>query len=429
MRDLFFITIFIGSIPFILRSPRVGVLMWVWISVANPHRESFGWIMTFPVLDLIAGATLVSVVLNMKQLHVPKDDGIFRLLIVFFIWCTLTTIFSVYPESAWIKWEKFAKSFLIVFLIIFTHTTRRHVYALVWVLVLSVGFTGIKSGLFTILTAGNYRVWGPLGTWWGDNNHVSAVMLMFFPILIALAVSWKVAAYRYMTLFAAFLYFVTIFGTHSRGGLVGLVGVYMMYALRTKKLFKSLAGAAVIVGVALVFMPSHWLNRMESIEGHEDQSSQTRLVQWAYAIDIANERPFFGNGFDGNFDPYYQTLFLADEIEENRGRAMHSVYFELLSEQGYIGLLIFLMIGASALRASNKYKLSKSEVVSSANSDDRTWIKKLAYSLQFGMAGYAANGATINVAYLDIYYFLIALLVCIGVVIRNEEKTASKAVS
>jgi probable O-glycosylation ligase (exosortase A-associated) len=203
----------------------------------------------------------------------------------------------------------------------------------------------------------------------------------------------------------------------------------MMYALRTKKLFKSLAGAAVIVGVALVFMPSHWLNRMESIEGHEDQSSQTRLVQWAYAIDIANERPFFGNGFDGNFDPYYQTLFLADEIEENRGRAMHSVYFELLSEQGYIGLLIFLMIGASALRASNKYKLSKSEVVSSANSDDRTWIKKLAYSLQFGMAGYAANGATINVAYLDIYYFLIALLVCIGVVIRNEEKTASKAVS
>jgi hypothetical protein len=162
---------------------------------------------------------------------------------------------------------------------------------------------------------------------------------------------------------------------------------------------------------------------MESIESHEDQSSQTRLVQWAYAIDIANERPFFGNGFDGNFDPYYQTLFLADEIEENRGRSMHSVYFELLSEQGYIGLLIFLILGASALRASNKYKLSKIEVVGSASSDDQIWIKKLGYSLQFGMAGYAANGATINIAYLDIYYFLIALLVCIGVVIKNEEKS------
>ena len=42
LRDLLVFAIVFGSIPFILRRPWIGVLMWVWISVMNPHRLSWG---------------------------------------------------------------------------------------------------------------------------------------------------------------------------------------------------------------------------------------------------------------------------------------------------------------------------------------------------------------------------------------------------
>ncbi|MBK9705057.1 MAG: hypothetical protein IPO75_17360 [Betaproteobacteria bacterium] len=49
---------------------------------------------------------------------------------------------------------------LIGFLVV---SERRHLNLLTAVLALSVGFFGIKGGIFTIASGGSYRVWGTGG--------------------------------------------------------------------------------------------------------------------------------------------------------------------------------------------------------------------------------------------------------------------------
>ena len=59
LRDPFVFAIVFGSLPFILRRPHVGVLMWVWISVMNPHRLAWSWAYNFNFAAIIAAVRTV----------------------------------------------------------------------------------------------------------------------------------------------------------------------------------------------------------------------------------------------------------------------------------------------------------------------------------------------------------------------------------
>jgi hypothetical protein len=39
MRDILVTLIVFGALPFVFKRPYIGVLLWVWISVMNPHTQ------------------------------------------------------------------------------------------------------------------------------------------------------------------------------------------------------------------------------------------------------------------------------------------------------------------------------------------------------------------------------------------------------
>ena len=159
-------------------------------------------------------------------------------------------------------------------------------------------------------------------------------------------------------------------------------------------------------------MPQSWHDRMGTIINYEEDGSATnRLIQWKYAIDISLERPFFGNGFDAFFyQPYYHKYV----AHKDTNRAVHSVYFQVLGEQGYIGLAMYLSMLAMLVVCSKKYALL------SKDRTDLLWASSLIGAIQFSVIGFAANGLTINVAYLDLYFFLLAFEVLLISQIRQE---------
>ena len=63
MRDILLAVIIFGSIPLILRRPQIGVVMYVWISVMNPHRLTFGFSYDFNYAAIIAVATFLGAAL------------------------------------------------------------------------------------------------------------------------------------------------------------------------------------------------------------------------------------------------------------------------------------------------------------------------------------------------------------------------------
>src|SRR6185436_18533530 len=113
MRDLA-ITLFIyGSLPFILRRPWYGVMMWVWVSVMSPHRLSWDFAYNQPFALAIAVTTLVSLLVNREPRHFPLTPPSI-VLILFLVWISFTTLFALDPVAAPVMWEKVAKTMLMV---------------------------------------------------------------------------------------------------------------------------------------------------------------------------------------------------------------------------------------------------------------------------------------------------------------------------
>lgn len=402
MRDIFIFSIILMSVPFIFRRPQVGVLMWLWVSVMNPHREAYGFIYYFPLLDGIAAITLISLLINWKKLPRVNLNALIILLAVYFCWTTLTTIFAVEPLLAYDKWLSFSKNILLGAVILISMNNRTWLIALVWVLILSLAFTGIKGGIFTILTGGNFRVWGPDGSQWGANNAVTFALLMGIPLLLALRNFLDNRILKWALVVSSLLFLISVLGTQSRGGLVALCAVLAALALRSKYKVPALVMGAVILVASFTFMPESWQARMGMIVDYEGDSSATnRIVQWRYAIDIAGVRPLFGSGFDAFFHQPYINAYLFDD----RSRAVHSLYFEVLGEHGYIGLIMFLVIGITAIRYAHQLRKIK------CMTRDQEALRSLGFVTQYSFIAYAANGLTVNIATIDLYYYVLAILI------------------
>ena len=74
MRDIAITALILGALPFVLRRPQLGVLMYVWISVMNPHRLTWGFAYELPFAQILAVATLVGVLLTREAKWPPMNS-------------------------------------------------------------------------------------------------------------------------------------------------------------------------------------------------------------------------------------------------------------------------------------------------------------------------------------------------------------------
>lgn len=403
MRDLIVTIIVLGTLPAILMHPYIGVLAWSWIGYMNPHRLSWGFAQDFPFAMLIALFTLAGLMISREPKKIPWTRES-RILMVLILWMVLTTFFSFYPEHAWLQLEKVIKIQLMIFITLVLMTNRERIDKLVWIIVFSLGFYGVKGGLFTLLTGGGFHVRGPLGTFIGGNNEIGLALIMIVPLMRYLQLQMKRQWAKLAMYGAMGLTVIAILGTQSRGALLGLTAMLMFMVLKSRKKLLLLILIALMVPVGLIVMPDTWKQRMHTIESYEvDKSVQGRFTAWQYAYDTARDNPL-GGGFEA---------FL--------GRTdAHSIYFEMLGEHGFVGLGLFLLLalltwmsGSWVIRATRK-------------NDELNWLRDLASMLQVSMVGYASAGAFLGLAYFDLYYHIIALMIlCKVIAVKYTEEESA----
>ena len=144
-------------------------------------------------------------------------------------------------------------------------------------------------------------------------------------------------------------------GTEARTGLVciAVLGVLMLRDAKRRLLY--MAGAALLGLAAIPFLPASFTSRMETIQGFQgDQSANTRLAVWAWTWDYVLDHPL-GGGFEAyrqnriqvqtvNARTAGDVQIVSAQTQGDEGRAYHSAYFEMLGEQGFPGLALFLLI-------------------------------------------------------------------------------------
>jgi probable O-glycosylation ligase (exosortase A-associated) len=410
MRDLIITMIVFGAVPFMLTRPYVGIMVWSWLGYMNPHRLTWGFAYNFPFVQVAALCTLASLFINKEPKRFPWTTTTI-LWLSWVAWMAFTTLFAQVPEDAnaeLIRSIKIQMMVLITYLVI---RNKHQLNMLIWTIVVSLGFFGTKGGAFTLATGGSHMVWGPPGSFIEGNNELALALLMIVPLMRYLQLESENKWVRRGTGVAQVLTLFSIVGSYSRGAFLGASAMGLMLWLKSKN--KILIGISIIVCVSLVwsFMPQAWFDRMNTISTYEeDGSAMGRINAWWFAFNLAKAHPIVGGGYQA-FTPelFLQYAPIPDDFHD-----AHSIYFEVLAEQGFIGLSIFLALGLSAFLAGSWI------LRNTKNIDSLRWANTLAAMLQVSLLGYAVGGAFLGLAYFDLPYHLISLIVITQVLVKEE---------
>lgn len=417
MRDLLVTLVVFGSIPLIFMRPYVGILVWCWLSFMNPHRLTYGFAYTMPFVMVVSLVTIACMMMTDDKVKIPKNP-VTILLVVFFVYTSIMALFSLNPSGAYVEWDRFLKTMVMVFvtLILINNITKLH--QLIWVIVLSFGLFGIKGGIFTLLTGGHHRVYGPEGSFFYDNNEMALVLLMTVPLMGYLFAETRS---KWIKLFLAAmmgLSVLAILASYSRGALVGGAVLLAMMIWRAKqRILLSLVLSAVL-GASLQFMPAEWFDRMSTIsEYQKDDSAKGRLNAWEFAWNLARDQPM-GAGLRA----FTKEAFRIYAPNPDDHHAAHSIYFQVLAEEGFPGLFMFLMLGLLTIL------LLRRTIKETKHLPELKRINNLASALYLCIIAYASGGAFLSLAYFDYFYQLIVLAVICQQLVKGHLAGSSSLV-
>ncbi|WP_219137068.1 putative O-glycosylation ligase, exosortase A system-associated [Janthinobacterium sp. UMAB-60] len=411
MRDILITIIILGSLPFTLKSPAIGGLMWVWVSVMNPHTQAWGFATHLPFAFIIAIATMVSLFMTREPKNLPLTP-VSVLLLLFVAWMNITAPFALLPESSWVQWNKVMKIMLMSFVVMMVIRTRRDIVRLVWVLVGSIGYYGVKGGIFTIRSGGTERVWGPEETFIGDNNALALALIITIPLMYYLQQNTEKHRrwVRHGLSAAMLLSALAALGSYSRGALLAIaaMGLFMWLKSDRKLVLGALLGA--VAPLLLAFMPERWAERMDTINTYqEDESAMGRLNAWRMAWNLARDR-FLGGGFDVS-DAAIFARYAPNPMDVH---AAHSIYFQVLGEHGFVGLLIYLALGLATWRTAAVI------IRRTRGQPELRWAHGLATMSQASLIGFAVGGAFLSLLYFDMPYYLMAALIATRIIVERQ---------
>ena len=423
MLDLALTGFVLGLMALGLRRPFLWVLAYLYIDVVAPQKISYFLLASIPIsliafLAAFGGWMLADDKTNSRF---ALRQGLILMLLVY---CGLTTIGADFPVEAAAKWGWVWKALVFAMFLPLTLRTRLRIEAAALVMVLAAGSIIITGGIKTAFSGGGY---GSLRFFVNDNTGlyegsiISCVAIAIIPLIQWLArygtifpSDWRVKLFSAALIFACLLIPV---GTEARTGLlcIALLGVLLLRNTKRRFLYITLVAAAGLVAVP--FLPDSFTKRMSTIENHAaDESASTRLAVWAWTLEYAQDHPF-GGGFDAFRSNRLRIETQKSEGEESNnqsvevtetfdaGRAYHSSYFEMLGEQGWPGLGLWLWIQAMGLWQMERIRSRWKE----RTGPGEQWQAPLANALQQALLIYLAGSLFVGIAYQPFVFMLIGL--------------------
>lgn len=407
MRDLVFTGVFALLIPVCFVRPWMGVLVWSWIGFMNPHRLTWSFASTMPVAMIVGVATLLGLLVSRDRKSIPGRPELV-ILALMAIDFTVTSVVAMVPQAAWTKWDQVMKILLMTFVTTIVIYGRERIRALLLVITLSIGFYGVKGGIFTLRSGGVNSVRGPEGSFIEDNNSIGLAFTMVMPVLFALAREEKRKWARIGLFAAAILTGLSTIFTYSRGAMLGLAVVVFLMLFQAKRKALAVFVFAASAGFLYWFTPQSLYERAETIETYDqDRSAMQRIQAWSVSWNLAKQRPLTGGGFWIEYLPDDVWLSYADRAFDEFGsvaRAAHSIYFQILGDHGFVGLGLFLSLLFVTLHSLQRIKR-----LARQGGAEKRWLASYANGLQVGLWGFAVSGAFLSRAYFDLFYAYVAL--------------------
>jgi hypothetical protein len=455
MRDLALTGFMFAIMLLALKKPFLFIPLYMYADTVSPQRITYFTLNRVPISMIVAalaiGAWLAA---DKKEWRFGVRQGLIFTLLIYVTW---TTLHADMPVEAWVKFEWVWKALLFAIFLPFTLRTKLRIETCLLFLALSAATIIIVGGLKTVAGGAGYGVLNLMV----DNNSglyesstISTVAIALIPLILwlmnygtifpgirTLALAGAAAPRGLLNnpllvkLFCAALIFACLLipiGTEARTGLV-CIGVLGLLLLRDAKRRLLYIGATLALGVmAVPFLPSSFTQRMDTIQGFKaDESAGTRLAVWGWTWNYVLDHPG-GGGFEAYRQNRIQVNMVNPDAAEtgvvaiqsvaDEGRAYHSAYFEMLGEQGFFGLGLFLLIhGIGLVRMEvirRRYRRVEGE---------DAWIAPLATALQNFQLIYLVGAIFVGIAYQPFVYLMIATQIGFDAWLTRRERARNAA--
>jgi O-antigen ligase len=360
---LFYVGAFLALLVTIFRRAEWGVyVMAALIPLTNVRYAFHNFPLGKDFIDIMMLAVALGIFFNKNGFQRARHSWlliIFVLLNYIALWHASFNFSLPYPisgDSQLLKdWKNYAEMIFLYYLIFNSVQDERQQKILICIMASVLLLINLRE--FRNFTEGgafsyDKRVEGPFWVEGLGANHLGAFVAHYSAALVGLYLLDDNRRRRWLYLAAVLFGLHPLFFSYSRGAYVAALISLAFFGLVKKRSLLILL-AALFIGWQTL-LPTTVVERIEMTEsasGELEHSASERVVLWEHAMKLFNENPVFGVGF-GAFGQTVTQSHLKDT---------HNFYMRVLSEEGLLGITLFLLVLIGAFRSGwHLYRLGQS---------------------------------------------------------------------
>jgi len=438
---LSFLSLNIGAAWYLVPHPVVVIgLAFIPLGVLLVINRAFGFVLLFVVFSFFRIHEALPVLYPMKiplllsicalsallwHAFVSKELKIFwhhsfNWLAIFWVLTIIGIIFASNRQIALaefkdIYWKIIVMTLAIMWLVNTTEYLAKTAMVIIYAgaLVSCIAVYNSANGI-GLVEGSRVTIGRDFGSMLGDPNDLALVLMFPLAFTISQASTPGIPWFkRVISAVVCVLLLAAIIATQSRGGLLGCIAVIGIFAWKFVRSKVLLMSGGAIAGIVL-YLVAGISDRSSGGAAEEgiDESAMGRIYAWEAAFKMALDNPLTGVGLD-NFYPNY---FFYSAHWDGLNHAVHSTWFGVLAETGFIGLIIFVGFIVSLIKTS-RATLAR---LKAAGSSVPPELNAVAYAVFAGLIGTIVSGTFLTQGFNWPIYILAALTVCVS----NVSQTA-----
>ncbi|MFV8449235.1 O-antigen ligase family protein [Vibrio campbellii] len=245
----------------------------------------------------------------------------------------------------------------------------------------------------------------------GDPNDLALVLLFPLAFTVSQLVEKRSSIWiRGFALMTCLVLFLSIIETQSRGGLLGALSVFGYFSSKHIRSRTLLVILTLVAAISLYIIAG--INVRVSGGGAEagiDASAMGRLYAWEAAFKMALDNPLTGVGLDN----FYYNYFFYSSHWDGMNHAVHSTWFGVLAETGFIGLIVFVTLIVSLIKTSLRS-------ISLLRKHSDITLSVGANAVLSGLIGTIVSGTFLTQGFVWPIYILTALTIVINRIVQTD---------
>ncbi len=409
----------VGLLPFVVwlvfRSPFLMVLLFVLFSFFRLH-EAYPQLYPLRIPQLLALASIASLAWHLwvtckMQIYWRRE---LSLLSLFALLCAVGVLLASNRGVAQAYFNGvFSKIYIMTLAIAWLMRAERDfsraalAFVLAGMAIASVALQNAAAGV-EMVEGTRVTIGRSIGSMLGDPNDLALVLQFPLGFAVALALSRHQGRVRQLIgVIAVVMLVLAILATQSRGGLLGILTVTALFAWRRVE-NKAMLLSAAAMALPVLFVLAGVSERASGGAAEEgiDESAMGRLYAWEAAFYMALRNPLSGVGLDN----FYANYYFYSQHWDGKNHAVHSTWFGVLAETGFVGLLVFVALLVAVIRTAWR-NLSFFAPLKQAEAQPLTVVSE---AMLAGLLGTAVSGTFLTQGFTWPIYIFTGLIVAMA---------------